>query len=83
MKLRIQSDGTFDGTKVENAETGEMLEGVVKVAWRFDANADWPQAVIVVEQVHVDLVAKHPDTLVGWLAETVECHVVDNAGQQS
>lgn len=33
MELKIISDGTSDGTKVEDWKTGEVLEGVTNVEW--------------------------------------------------
>ena len=33
MKLRITSDGTFEGTKVIDSETGKELEDVYSVEW--------------------------------------------------
>jgi hypothetical protein len=50
MKLKIISDGTHRGTKVINAETGEVLQGVYEVSWEHKAN-DIPHAVIKCYQV--------------------------------
>jgi hypothetical protein len=33
MRLKIISDGTPTNTQVVNAETGEILEGVVNIKW--------------------------------------------------
>ena len=29
MKIRVVSDGTYRGTRIENAETGELVENVI------------------------------------------------------
>jgi hypothetical protein len=33
MKVKLISDGTFIGTKVVDAETGELVEGVAGIEW--------------------------------------------------
>lgn len=45
MKLKIVSEGTVMGSRVVNAETGEILDGVTSVNWKHDAG-DLPRAVI-------------------------------------
>lgn len=37
MKVRIESQGRPDNTKVFNAETGEVIHGVKSVTWHCDA----------------------------------------------
>lgn len=58
MKLRIVGDGTRKGTRVENAATGEVLEGVLSATWEMDAYAGNNNAYVVlrVEKVHLDVV---------------------------
>lgn len=38
MRLRIESDGTPHGTRVVNADTGEVLEQVVEATWSIAPN---------------------------------------------
>lgn len=37
MKLKIVSDGTADGTKVTDAETGQTIENIKVVSWSVGA----------------------------------------------
>lgn len=37
MKIRVVSSGILLDTRVENADTGELLENVTAVTWAFDA----------------------------------------------
>lgn len=46
MRIKIISDGTAHGTQVVNAETGEPIEHVQRVAWRHEAG-DVPRAYLV------------------------------------
>ncbi len=56
MKLRITSDGTFLGTKVVNAETGEKVEMVKSVRWEHASAEDVPIATIEVYMPEVEVV---------------------------
>ena len=38
MKLRIVSDGTVEGTRLET-EDGELIEGVISLQWSLDAHS--------------------------------------------
>ena len=55
MKLKIVSDGTRAGTKVVDADTGEVLEGVHMLSWGFSAGDQMADAMIAVEGVQVDI----------------------------
>ena len=55
MKLKIVSDGTPMGTRVENAETGELLEDVVAVAWHIQVSGIPTLAVATVTLVNIPL----------------------------
>jgi hypothetical protein len=41
MKLKIISDGTYLGTKVVNAATGEAIENVTSIRW----DVDWRNGI--------------------------------------
>lgn len=54
MRIRIVSDGIEDGTRIEDADTGDELEGVIDVVWGVSAgNRAW--AKIAVQDVSVDI----------------------------
>lgn len=54
MKLKVISDGTAQGTKVVNAETGEELENVFGVQWSLDVRNGQSVATIGVMQVMME-----------------------------
>lgn len=45
MKLRIVSDGTREGTRVET-EDGEQVEGVQLLSWSFDCTQETSEAML-------------------------------------
>lgn len=55
MRLRIISDGTPGGSRVVNAETGELVERVTRVELAGDYRGF--TGIIYVRQVEVDVVA--------------------------
>ena len=61
MKIKIISDGTSHGTKVINADTEEMVEGVVAVEWKVRADEDFATAHIEFENIPVELEAEFKD----------------------
>lgn len=58
VKLRIVSNGDFGTTRVENAETGEPLDGVSRMTWDLGGPMSMPKATIEVEFVEVDVVGE-------------------------
>jgi len=54
MRIRIESDGTAPGTSIRNAETGEVIDGIVAATWSCAAN-EAAIAVLTVELVSVDV----------------------------
>lgn len=54
MKVRIEGDGSSRGTRVVNAETGEVLEGVEHVVVTLDVHGK-PEAVITIRRPHLAL----------------------------
>jgi len=54
MRLRITSDGTGEGTQVQDVATGELLEGLAHVHWSVDAHGR-ARCVIAVHEVGGDL----------------------------
>lgn len=61
MKIKIVSDGTRGGTKVINAETGELIEKVFAIYWNVEAG-ELPIATIKV-LAEVELVVDDPDVV--------------------
>ena len=59
MKLKIISDGTANGTKLINAESGEILENVKSVKWFCDTG-DYRISRVVIEIVNV------PTEIIGY-----------------
>ena len=58
IRLRIVSkDGIGPFTRVENAETGELLDGVTKVTWTASADS-LASATIEVQMVAIDVVGE-------------------------
>ena len=55
MKVRIVSNGTGFGTTVQNAETGEVLDGVTAVTWSFPDPGEFATAVITIVNVAVEV----------------------------
>ena len=51
MKLRITSSGNFKDTRIENAETGEALEGVLSFVVHGSDEAYWNKATITIYDV--------------------------------
>jgi len=59
VKLKVVSDGTAYNTRVENADTGELLEGVSAIFWSVSVGGDRvAQLGITVLQVPVELVGE-------------------------
>ena len=54
LKLKIISDGTPWGTKVVNVETGEVVQYVTDVEWKF-ASGKMAEATIKLAQVPVEI----------------------------
>lgn len=60
MKLKIISDETSCGTKVVNAETGELLDDVVRIEWACTLG-ETPLATIVLRDIPIELTCKPSD----------------------
>lgn len=59
MRIRIVSeDGTFAGSKVQDAATGELVEGVTAVSVRTDNQTHRWTATLTIEMPSVDIVAE-------------------------
>lgn len=54
MRVKIESDGTPNGTRVLNADTGEKIEGLTKVEWSVELGMP---AVAKLEFLLVDITA--------------------------
>ncbi len=61
MKLRIVSEGSGRTTRVENADTGEIIDGVVKVEWEVDVES-LALARITLHGTLIDAVVPADDT---------------------
>lgn len=57
VKLRIVSDGTAPGTRVED-EDGRTLHGVQSVEWKVEVGEGMATATLVVHRVPVDVVGR-------------------------
>ena len=62
MKLKITSDGTIAGTKVQNAETGELVGGVQSASLLVSARSQLVTGAIIIRDVEfiatADFIAK-------------------------
>lgn len=56
MKIKIVSDGSACNTKVVNAETGELITGVIHIHWTCDASEVIAKVFMEIADVAVDLV---------------------------
>lgn len=68
-RIRIVSDGTPNGTRVENADTGEEIESVVAIMWKVDVDKAVAEAVCTFELCAADVVG---DGLIGTIGTTSE-----------
>lgn len=59
MKLKIISDGTYLGTKVVNATTGEAVEDILSVRWNVDWRDGIAEATIEFRFIGVELSSTH------------------------
>lgn len=57
MKIKIVSDGTPKGTRVNNAETGELLTGVLAVEWAITSHGG-AIAKLTLRDVEVKLIGQ-------------------------
>lgn len=48
MRVRVESDGTFHGTRIVNSETGEPVEGVIALKFAVKAGEPTPVAELTV-----------------------------------
>jgi hypothetical protein len=56
MRVKIVSDGTVDGTRVVDAETGELMRGVMGIQWIATPGSEaGVYAVLTLRNVEVDL----------------------------
>lgn len=58
MKLKIISDGTNAGTKLVNAETGEMVNLISKITWGAMANEALTTASVELFNIPVEITTK-------------------------
>jgi hypothetical protein len=65
-KLRVVGDGTFNGSKIENAETGEILGDVHKCIIKFDPDKMCCETTLVIRHNEVILDLRDPPKL-EWL----------------
>lgn len=56
-RIRIVSNGTSPGTRVEDADTGEDIEGVVNVEWSCAVD-EVARAVVTFDAVLADVVGE-------------------------
>ena len=55
MRLKIVSDGTRFGTRIEDQATGQEVEGVFEIEWRFSARDAAPEATVTLFAVPVEI----------------------------
>lgn len=53
MRIRITSDGSFHGTRIEDAQTGQLLEGVSSFTLQCGPWDERPLATVVITVVDV------------------------------
>ena len=58
LRLRIVSDGTLSGTRVEDADTGRALWGVRRVEWAAGTQDGFSGVRLWIDQVAVNVVGK-------------------------
>lgn len=65
MRIKIESDGTPQGTRVLNAETGDMVEGVTGVEWVLPDCNSYARATLIFERVECEVIgeAEEPTNL--------------------
>jgi hypothetical protein len=56
-KIKITSDGTTFGTKVIDVESGDMIEGVVRVRWSMTMDGARTEAEVGIEGIPVEIEA--------------------------
>ena len=71
MRLKVVSDGTFIGTSVMDAESGEVLQGVEAVDWACHAPGD-PVVTLKVRGVKVELIGAEAPSM-EELVEGYQC----------
>lgn len=74
MRIKIVSDGTGRGTKVINAETGEVVEGVKSATWSCSARGE-AMVVLTFVHVHVEVEGDSVATDAQALADAVKKHI--------
>ena len=55
MRIKITSNGTWHGTRIVNAETGEVIEGVMTAAWEVTDPTELARVTLEVTGVEVEL----------------------------
>lgn len=64
MRVKIISDGTAVGTKLVNAETGELVENVTSLTWSATAGHGHGVANLTIEWVPAEIEADIDDIAV-------------------
>lgn len=60
MKVKIVSDGTRAGTKVVNAETGELIQNVTAIVYTYAGKDCFSHCKLDIVNVEMDVVAEDP-----------------------
>jgi hypothetical protein len=61
VRLRIVSDGAGRTTRIENADTGELVEGVTAVRWGIDHPGSMAHASVAFARIAVDVIGEARD----------------------
>ncbi len=64
MKIKIISDGIGTNTKIINAETGEIIEGVTSIKWKCSVNK-LATATLTFINIPVDVEGEFDNTQLG------------------
>ena len=65
MNIRVVGDGTFEGTRVEHAETGELIEWVKEVRFTIvpGEGQQWAEVVIACPITRLDIETNRDEAL--------------------
>lgn len=62
MEIKIISDGTVNGTRVINKETGEKLKNIESIQWNIDAKDKMiARATLIFIKTEVELIGEIPE----------------------
>lgn len=70
MKLKIVSDGTREGTKLIDENSGEMIHGVSEIIWSANPNNTMTKTTIKFFNIPVEIISTANINLIEWNKES-------------